>query len=142
MMLRQALKNVQKYGDVLEKQLPGNHDTKIAIKNVVSNFKKLQNLAYENRISTYYKINTPDDLKLTLYKYGPAIAGIKIYNNYTLSKNNIYQYNTKEAISGHAVVIIGWTKKYWIIQNSWGKRWGDKGKFYIPIDKSFKEIFF
>lgn len=121
--------------------MPGNNDVNLAVKNVYSNFHKLRKSAYENRISTYYKINNPNELKIALYKHGPVAAGIKIYDNFSIP-NNIYHYDKTQPTSGHAVMIIGWTKKYWIVQNSWGKDWGDKGKFFIPIDKSFKEVFF
>jgi C1A family cysteine protease len=32
----------------------------------------------------------------------------------------------------HAVVIIGYTRSEWIIQNSWGSSWGEKGFMRIP----------
>jgi C1A family cysteine protease len=39
-------------------------------------------------------------------------------------------------IGGHAVMAVGYDdeKKHFIIQNSWGTEWGDKGFFYMPYD--------
>ena len=46
--------------------------------------------------------------------------------------NGVYIQKNNNSLGGHAVVIIGWGKDenigdYWIIQNSWSERWGDKG---------------
>ena len=39
--------------------------------------------------------------------------------------------------SNHQVTFVGYTtvnnKSVWILKNSWGPTWGDKGFFYIPI---------
>jgi C1A family cysteine protease len=37
-------------------------------------------------------------------------------------------------LGGHAVVCVGYDdiKKVWIMRNSWGTYWGDKGYFYLP----------
>lgn len=32
----------------------------------------------------------------------------------------------------HAVLVVGYTKDSWIIQNSWGYNWGDDGYFMLP----------
>lgn len=144
MYLRDGLKIIQKYGDVLKQFLPYNNNVKDAVANVTSNADKLFQEAYPNRISTYYKITDVDKLKYSIFHDGPAVAGIKVYNAIKLNKNNIYEYNItkKKNFFGHAIMIIGWTKDNWIVQNSWGKSWGDKGLFYIPIEKSFDEVFF
>lgn len=144
MYLRDGLKIIQKYGDVLKQSLPYNNNVKDAVANVTNNADKLFQEAYPNRISTYYKITDVDKLKYSIFHDGPAVAGIKVYNTIKLNKNNIYEYNItkKKNFFGHAIMIIGWTKDNWIVQNSWGKSWGNKGIFYIPIEKSFDEIFF
>jgi hypothetical protein len=48
---------------------------------------------------------------------------------------------SKQAVGGHAVEIVGWDidpkfGEYWIIKNSWGPHWNDKGyfKFAINVD--------
>ncbi len=40
---------------------------------------------------------------------------------------------TKDAIVNHAVLVVGFTDKYWIVKNQWGTFWGESG--YIKINK-------
>ncbi len=35
------------------------------------------------------------------------------------------------AFVNHAVIIVGYTEKHWIIRNSWGPGWGENG--YVLI---------
>lgn len=142
MYLKDGLKVIQKYGDVIKTLLPNNNNVAEAVKNVQKNATVLFEQAFPNRISAYYRIHNEEELKYSLIHDGPVAAGIKIYKSLSLDRNYVYKYNKCKNYSGHAVMIIGWTKDNWIIQNSWGKNWGDKGLFYIPIDNSFKEVFF
>jgi len=32
----------------------------------------------------------------------------------------------------HAMLLVGYTGNYYIIKNSWGESWGEKGYCYIP----------
>lgn len=34
----------------------------------------------------------------------------------------------------HAIIIVGWNEKGFVIQNSWGETWGDKGRGTVPHD--------
>jgi Papain family cysteine protease len=75
-------------------------------------------------------------LRDNIYKWGPIASAMQIYPDFYNfdAKNDIYEWNKKgPLISGHAVEIVGWgiegKKKYWIIKNSWGTNWGDKGYF-------------
>lgn len=46
-------------------------------------------------------------------------------------------FSAKDIAGGHAITIIGWGKEkdidFWIIKNSWGDQWGDKGYCKIAM---------
>ncbi len=77
------------------------------MKNVLRDQERLFKEAYPNRISTYYSIRTDNDLKYALFHNGPVVAGIKMFDNATLNKQNVYKYRADDNFSGHAVLIIG-----------------------------------
>ena len=144
MYLRDGLKIIQKYGDVEYSLLPGNTNTLQAYTKVNNNLEELKNQAFPNRISTYYKINSLDELKYSLYHYGPVVASMKWYNKSKITSDGIYQYNPNNQFYGHAVLILGWDENNIIVQNSWGIDFGKKGLFYVPqnqISEVFRELY-
>jgi hypothetical protein len=38
------------------------------------------------------------------------------------------------AINGHAVAIVGYTNEGFIVQNSWGEEWGERGFALLPYE--------
>ena len=73
-----------------------------------------------------------------LINYGPVVSGINCYEDFQKldgSENcfdKIYKYDKKSNYTGgHAVVIVGYgyeqSKYYWLIQNSWGADFCQKG---------------
>ena len=76
-------------------------------------------------------------IRHNIFAWGPVSTGMTVYSDfYTFNaKNDIYEWDGKSPqVGAHAVEIVGWGenengKKYWIIKNSWGKDWGDKGYF-------------
>jgi C1A family cysteine protease len=42
----------------------------------------------------------------------------------------------EDIVGGHAVVCVGYddAKQAFIVRNSWGTGWGDKGYFYMPYE--------
>jgi hypothetical protein len=87
----------------------------------------------------YYTIDSNEEaIKYNIYNYGPVTTGMSIYSDfyYFDSKKSIYSWNGRgNQVGGHAIEIVGWGnedgKKYWIIRNSWGPKWGRDGYFYI-----------
>jgi C1A family cysteine protease len=41
---------------------------------------------------------------------------------------------TESVLGGHAVLCVGYddARQMFIVRNSWGEGWGDKGYFYMP----------
>lgn len=92
----------------------------------------------------YYIVNGTEeyggselDIRKNIYKWGPLSSAMIIYPDfYEYDGKSIYKWNGKgEKIGGHAIEIVGWGQEenlpFWIIKNSWGDKWGDKGYFKI-----------
>lgn len=142
MVLRDALKELQKYGDVFYTVLPQNSDNvEDAMKNVLTNFDTLKPQAYPNRISTYYRIKNINELKYALIHDGPVAVCAWWYGTTKLDKDKVLTYTETEDKGGHAFLIVGYDEEYLIAQNSWGTSWGDKGFFKIRIS-DFEKLFF
>lgn len=68
-----------------------------------------------------------------------------MYRDFLIYKNGIYEVveGTSKFNSGHAVKIIGWGSEngrdYWIIENSYGESWGEKG--FAKIATKQKELY-
>jgi hypothetical protein len=86
------------------------------------------------------------NIRDNIYKWGPLASGIQVYPDfYTFDPKNIYEWNGKGSqVGGHAIEIVGWGdengKEYWIIKNSWGIDWGDKGYFRMLRGVNMCEI--
>lgn len=80
----------------------------------------------------------PDGVKGMLQK-GPVMGTMQVYEDFMYYTGGIYKYVTGELAGGHAITIVGYNdaEQYWIVKNSWGTDWGEKGYFRIAYgDKS------
>ena len=82
--------------------------------------------------------NNINEIKRWLLRNEPIAISIAIYSNFTNNKSGIINLPTEneEMIGGHATIICGFDdkNKRFIMRNSWGSYWGDKGYFYLPYD--------
>lgn len=97
--------------------------------------------ARQYHITGYARITTAQELQAALYNTGPCTFSIPVYMSFEKTGSNgiVQPYGSNEALLGyHQVACIGWKtingKLYFIIQNSWGANWGDKGLCYFPFD--------
>lgn len=135
---REALKTLQKVGDVPLTKLRGNHDCPEAMEAVNAQLEELKEAAYPHRVSTYMQVNSATDVKQALIKYGPVLISMPWHVDYKL-KDGVYTFENPETRGCHAVLIYGWNEQGWLVQNSWGHGWGRKGKFILPFDFKWYE---
>ena len=91
----------------------------------------------------YMRVNqTQDDMCNALVQGYPIEFGFTVYESFesdAVASTGMVPmpdvYN-EYVLGGHACVIVGYdlNKRLWICRNSWGKKWGDKGYFYMPFD--------
>ena len=64
-------------------------------------------------------------LQELLWRYGPVITNMNVdteAKELTCTKNSIH----------HSIAVVGYTEHYFIIKNSWGSNWKDKGYDTLP----------
>lgn len=92
--------------------------------------KDVTTIASKYKIKSFAAITTCDDLKIAL-TMGCCYIAFPCYN----SSTSFWKPNnpSEEAEFGHAVTVVGYDdeKKHFIIRNSWGEDWGDKGYTYM-----------
>lgn len=138
MFIRNALNTLRKYGDVPLTELKGNHDCPTSMENVNERFEELTEKAYPHRISSYFRVYDENAVKSALMNHGYVLVGMKWHEGAKLI-DGVYT-PTDKVSGGHAIVIYGWNEKGWLCQNSWGGSWGNKGRFIIPFDFKFTEM--
>ncbi|TRZ53276.1 peptidase [bacterium] len=132
--LRDGIKTLKKLGDCIEDLWP--YDLKkFANKPPVIAYKNAKNY----QIISYYRLHTLAEMKHTLSSGWPFVFGFAVYESFELKKTArtgivLMPKKDERLLGGHAVLAIGYddSKKWFIVRNSWGKKWGDQGYFYMP----------
>ena len=133
--LADGIKTLQTYGLCPESEWPYIED-EFATKPPDSCYSNALN---HKAIKVY---NVPKNLKAmqaTLASGIPFVAGIKVFTSFesksVSNTGKVSMPKTKDKLlGGHAILVCGYnnTTNEWIVRNSWGPSWGDKGYFYLP----------
>lgn len=103
--------------------------------------------AKDYRVTKFRKLNQDaKQLKTSLANGFPIIFGMAVYQS--MQSENVTKtgmvpmpVSGDRNLGGHAVLIVGYDdnmvyntgeKGVFIVRNSWGENWGDKGYFYLP----------
>jgi C1A family cysteine protease len=138
--VKTALDVVRKYGVVAESYLP--FESCILSPLPQQSFYAI---AARLKITGYFNLNRPpfpqhpvtaQIWKNWLATKGPILTRLGVDQTWYNAKNthgNLDTYLPNTVGGGHAVALVGYTKDRFIVRNSWGTDWGDKGYGYASI---------
>lgn len=98
--------------------------------------------ALNHQVLTYNAISQDlTQLKACLAEGFPFVFGFAVYESFEsdeVKRTGIMPMPRagESMLGGHAVKAVGYddAKRWFIVKNSWGESWGDKGYFYMPYD--------
>jgi len=93
---------------------------------------RLENFVF--KVHDYCAAQGDENIKREIIKNGPVVSQMTVFNDFLAYGEGVY-HKTPEAMKftgQHIVKIVGWSKSMdgtteWIIENTWGEDWGEKG---------------
>ncbi len=135
-MLRDGIKTLARQGVCTEKKWPY----------IVASFiRKPSPACYrealDHQIVSYQRILTLEEMLSCLAEGFPFVFGFTVYESFVSSRVStsgiVDMPNPRERVlGGHAVLAVGYrqTERRFIVRNSWGAGWGQKGYCTMPFD--------
>ncbi|HVG17529.1 MAG TPA: C1 family peptidase [Blastocatellia bacterium] len=127
--LKAALDIARKYGTVLDKVLP--FKTGQLYPNPANTF---YTLASQLKITSYFNLgNNLGNWRTWLATKGPILTRLDVdatWDGATQNGGVLDLYQPQTTRGGHAVALVGYNATSFIVRNSWGEGWGDKGYAY------------
>ncbi len=77
-----------------------------------------------------------ESIKKALIEHGPLVICGWIWRDFNYYRNGVYKHKWGRLTGGHVITIVGYddSKQCWIVKNSWGTKWGEKGWFKLAYD--------
>lgn len=134
--IRDGIKVTNKQGAPLERLWPYN----------IREFKNKPSASAINdglrrKVSRYERVANHEGCLDAINNGFPVVIGFLVYQSfmsYQVSITGLMPYpniRRERLLGGHAVLLVGYdkAKQHYIVRNSWGTSWGDKGYFYMPF---------
>jgi C1A family cysteine protease len=91
--------------------------------------------AATRRIASYFNLEKNlANWRSWLAAHGPILAGLSVdatWDNATVTRGKLDTFQANTVRGGHAIAVVGYTSdRRFIIRNSWGTSWGDRGFAY------------
>jgi hypothetical protein len=141
--LKAALDVARKWGAVRDSVLPF-----ASGKLYVGEVGTFYAIAAQLKIAAYFNLGTdPKNWRKWLATNGPILTRLDVdqtWDDATKNKGKLTTYKASTARGGHAVAFVGYTATGFIVRNSWGNTWGDKGFAYASnayAAKAFTEAY-
>jgi hypothetical protein len=99
--------------------------------------KALYAIAAQLKILAYFNLGTNlTNWRTWLATKGPILTRLNVddtWQNARATKGVLEEYREETAGGGHAVALVGYRPGRFIVRNSWGTSWGDKGFAYASL---------
>lgn len=100
------------------------------------------------KILAYFNLGSNlTDWRNWLANNGPIMARLDVdstWDDASFTGGNLDPYNPNSTRGGHAVALVGYTASRFIVRNSWGTGWSDKGFAYASLayaQEAFTEVY-
>jgi len=130
--LKTALDIARKFGVVTDTTLPF-----ATGKLYPQDAKTFYAIAATRKILAYFNLDT--DLsrwRAWLATKGPILTRLDVdrtWDSASATAGNLDTYQANKTRGGHAIALVGYTPDRFIVRNSWGTSWGDKGYAYASL---------
>ena len=135
-MIRDGIKTLKSKGVCPENSWPY-ITSKFAVRPGAACYKE----ALKRQITSYHRILTLDEMRACLADGYPFVFGFTVYEGFEspeVERSGVVPMPkpNERALGGHAVLGVGYDdgQKRFIVRNSWGTGWGQKGYFTIPYE--------
>ena len=135
-MIRDGIKALKNQGVCSETHWPY-IISKFAVKPNAACYKE----ALKRHITSYHRILTVDEMRSCLADGFPFVFGFTVYESFEsqeVARTGVVQMPqpNERSLGGHAVLAVGYddAQKRFIVRNSWGTDWGQKGYFTIQYE--------
>jgi hypothetical protein len=134
--VKSALDVARKYGAVREKILPFASGTLFT-----GEEQAFYASAARFKIASYFNLSlrSPSDIeewRRWIADNGPIVTRLNVDRTWQRAGDtggNLDTYKRETAGGGHAVALVGYTPDRFIVRNSWGTGWGDRGFGYASL---------
>jgi C1A family cysteine protease len=104
--------------------------------------------AAQRKIAMYINLGRNlDRWRQWLATEGPILTRLDVdeaWYNARVTNGHLDHYQKPKEPAGHAVALVGYTPDTFIVQNSWGKDWGDEGFGHASLayaEEAFTEAY-
>lgn len=82
-------------------------------------------------LDIFARVMSPEVAKRSIITNGPILIGLPVYND----RIDRFWEKIGSLIGGHAVSLVGWNSEGFILRNSWGTSYGNKGYSIFPFEE-------
>lgn len=135
LIVRQALHQLNHDGDCGRNVFPVYLKKYKDMENEITDIMRWE--ASHHLVKRYFRLNDELSIKTALMKYGAVVLVTTIYKD--LGQFNTKPTKSSEVWGDHCMCLVGWDESGWIVQNSHGESFGDKGFCHFTYDYPMHE---